>query len=130
MKKIIYCCIYLSTFLVTFFTYAQNNIQGAVLDAEGNPLYGASIIIENTTQGTTTDQNGEFSMKTTASFPFNIVVSFIGYESQTYEVLDLNFNKISLFLEMNLMKLLFLPQEGLKKFKKLLLRYLSLRPRT
>ena len=95
MKKFIYCC-YLSTFLVTFFTYAQNNIQGAVFDAEGNPLYGASIIIEKTTQGTTTDQNGEFSMKTTASFPFNIVVSFIGYESQTYEVLDLNFNKISL----------------------------------
>ena len=67
-----------------------------MFDAEGNPLYGASIIIEKTTQGTTTDQNGEFSMKTTASFPFNIVVSFIGYESQTYEVLDLNFNKISL----------------------------------
>ncbi len=40
-------------------------ISGVVADSKsGSPLYLAEILIEGTVQGTTTDQNGYFSMTT------------------------------------------------------------------
>ncbi len=40
----------------------QFSINGKVLDKDGNPLPGASIVIKGTTKGTTTDFDGNFSI--------------------------------------------------------------------
>jgi TonB-linked SusC/RagA family outer membrane protein len=60
-------------------------ITGKVLDAEDDTsLPGASVVIEGTTVGTTTDFDGNFTLEV----PSNAVllVSFIGYESQEVRI--------------------------------------------
>lgn len=58
-----------------------NNVQvkGQVTGVDNKPLEGASIVIKESTAGTTTDANGNFSL----SVPDNaiLVVSYVGYES-------------------------------------------------
>lgn len=65
-------------------TYAQN-VSGRITGAENEALPGVSILIKGTTQGTTTDNTGKFSLK----LPNNnatLVVSFIGYVKQEVAV--------------------------------------------
>lgn len=66
-----------------FFGLAQNNISGVIADSEGNPLFGAAVVIEGTTEGTTTDFDGAFSFSTSKKLPFNLTVSYLGYETST-----------------------------------------------
>ena len=62
-------------------------MRGEVRDAENNdPLIGANIIIEGTSEGNVTDFDGNFELVTDLNFPFNIVISYTGYSSQTMEV--------------------------------------------
>ncbi|MFT3904450.1 MAG: TonB-dependent receptor [Niabella sp.] len=62
-------------------------LQGTVVDETTNqPLDGANINIEGTTNQTTTDIKGQFILKTGQKFPYNIVVTFVGYESKTIAV--------------------------------------------
>ena len=62
--------------------YAQNvKVRGQLVDAEtGEPLIGASVVVEGTTQGSVTDIDGYF----TQSAPANatIVFSYVGYQEQ------------------------------------------------
>ncbi len=65
--------------------YAQNVVvRGMVKDNEGETLVGASVLQKGTTNGTTTDINGEFSL----SVPGNssLVISYIGYQTATVGV--------------------------------------------
>jgi TonB-linked SusC/RagA family outer membrane protein len=59
-------------------------IKGTVLDEEGNPIPGATVIIEGTTTGTVTDIDGNFSLN--ADPGAVIKISFIGYKSETITV--------------------------------------------
>lgn len=64
-------------------TAAQSTIAGTVRDAEtAEPLFGASVRIKSTTQGATTDIQGNFEFGTDLTFPVSIQVSYIGYEAQ------------------------------------------------
>lgn len=61
-------------------TFAQSTVQGTVTDeATGEALPGVNIVIKGTTQGTSTDVNGKFSLKANAEDV--LVFSYIGYES-------------------------------------------------
>ncbi|WP_158861301.1 M56 family metallopeptidase [Lunatibacter salilacus] len=60
-------------------SYADGFWTGTVRDPEGNTLPGAHIIIVDTTKGTVTDINGDFSIFADASR--KLVVSFMGYQS-------------------------------------------------
>ncbi len=61
----------------------QETITGRVTDAEtGNPIPGVTIVIQGTTTGTTTDVDGNFEL-TTPDLQQTLVISFIGYSSQT-----------------------------------------------
>lgn len=57
-------------------------VTGRVVDAQGLPVIGASIIIEGTTTGVITDADGQFSL---ANVPSNatLEISSIGYASVT-----------------------------------------------
>ena len=59
----------------------QNPITGTVTDENGLPLPGVTILIKGTTQGTTTNVGGNYSI---SSLPDNavLVFSFIGMKSQ------------------------------------------------
>ena len=69
--------------LLSSYSWAQSNlITGVVSDKEtGEKLPGVTLVEEGTMNGTTTDIDGNFSLKLTDS-PATIVVSFIGYTTQ------------------------------------------------
>ncbi|MEQ8217817.1 MAG: TonB-dependent receptor [Arenibacter sp.] len=76
MKKYYFIALIL-IFGMVGFTNAQ--VSGSVLDEEGTPLPGASIVIKGTTTGTTTDFDGNFTIE--ASMGDILVVSYIGFET-------------------------------------------------
>lgn len=59
----------------------KRTIRGKVMDSQGEPLIGASLLVEGTKTGFLTDLDGNYEM-TDISFPANVVVSFIGYSDQ------------------------------------------------
>lgn len=72
----------LSIFLTLAFglsSYAQQ-ITGSVSDDNGIPLPGASVVIQGSSSGTTTDFDGNFSIETSQGS--TLVISYVGYESQ------------------------------------------------
>lgn len=58
-----------------------NVVKGKVVDANGEPVIGATIKEVGTDNGTVTDVDGNFTIKTQADATLEI--SFIGYQSQT-----------------------------------------------
>ena len=58
----------------------QQRISGTVKDASGQPVIGAGILVQGTTIGTVTGNDGSFSLSVPANS--TIEVSSIGYESQ------------------------------------------------
>ena len=60
-------------------------VKGRVTDANGEPIIGANVLIEGTTnQGVITDIDGNFSLK--ASVGQTLKISYIGYLSRTVRV--------------------------------------------
>ena len=64
---------------------AQNrSISGTVVDAAGQPVIGASVIVSgNSTVGTVTGVNGEFTLSVPAGA--KIEVASLGYKTQTFD---------------------------------------------
>ncbi|MDR0982968.1 MAG: TonB-dependent receptor [Culturomica sp.] len=96
MKKIVFKSLglFVCVMLIPLFTYAQNvTVTGSVKDVTGEVLIGATVLEEGTQNGTVTDANGNFSLN--VSSKGKLVISFIGFESQTLLVGDnTNFNVI------------------------------------
>jgi outer membrane cobalamin receptor len=76
MKKMYFAMV---AFLMTAVAFSQGTITGTVLDGDGgSPLPGASVVVDGTTNGTSTDFDGNFTIEVTESTG-NLVVSYIGY---------------------------------------------------
>lgn len=66
-------------FFITAIAFSQGTITGTILDGDsGDPLPGASIVVEGTPNGTSTDFDGNFTIEVAESTG-NLVVSYIGY---------------------------------------------------
>ena len=72
--------------LIPLFTFAQNTLTGRVLDDQGQPLHGATVIIKDSNNGAVTDALGQFNLSTQSSFPFEIEVSYVGFDHLTFTV--------------------------------------------
>lgn len=71
--------------------FSQNKtITGKVVDAQGNPVVGASVVIRHTVQGTATDAEGNF--KLTVGPNAVIIISSAGFTSQTLKADELEPN--------------------------------------
>lgn len=57
---------------------AQNAVRGTVLDETGQPVIGATVTVDDTYIGTTTDTKGEFEIK--AAIGSSITVQYLGYD--------------------------------------------------
>ena len=64
----------------------QKTITGLVFDDQGIALPGATVLVENSNRGVTTDFDGNFSIE--ASNGEVLVISFIGYKNQSVTVDD------------------------------------------
>lgn len=63
--------------LSTVTVWAQEAVTGTVIDENGEPLIGASVLVKGTKTGTVTDVNGKFSLNSASGK--TLVISFIGY---------------------------------------------------
>lgn len=59
-------------------------IKGTVVDAQGEPIIGANVLVKGTTVGVITDIDGNFQLD--ASAKSTLVVTFIGYKDQSVTV--------------------------------------------
>jgi TonB-linked SusC/RagA family outer membrane protein len=74
---------------------AQQTVSGLVTDAEGTPLPGATVIVQGTSNGVTSDFDGKYSINVERGQ--TLEASFIGYQSNTVLVEDQD--QINLSLE-------------------------------
>ena len=59
-------------------------LVGTVLDENGEPVIGASVLLKGTGTGAVTDVNGHFSVQQISS-KTTLVISFVGYLTQEVE---------------------------------------------
>ena len=69
-------------FLMGTTLFAQTKLTGKVVDEYNQALPGADVIIKGTTQGTSTDFDGNFSLETSDTAG-TLTVGFMGYISKT-----------------------------------------------
>jgi iron complex outermembrane receptor protein len=84
MRKLLTLCIIL---IVYTYTYAQNSLTGKVTDSKtGAPISGATVKVKHSKAGTSTSDNGNFTIQ---AKPGDVVeISSIGYTSQSVNVTD------------------------------------------
>ena len=59
-------------------------VSGTVLDPDGNPLIGATVVVVKGTQGAVTDAKGKFTIKAKPSD--SLQISYLGYKTETLNV--------------------------------------------
>lgn len=70
--------------------YAQKStVTGKVLSAAGDPLIQATVLEKGTTNGTLTDNNGNFTITVTSQNPV-LVINYVGYTRQEIPVAGLS----------------------------------------
>ncbi|WP_274474287.1 TonB-dependent receptor [Mangrovimonas aestuarii] len=60
---------------------AQHKLSGTVTDDQNNPLEFVSIYLPQLEKGTTTDDNGNFTIKNLPTGSYDILFSYIGFET-------------------------------------------------
>lgn len=81
--------IFMSTLLLMNFIYAQTTINGSVVDQEtSQPLPGVNIVVKGTFTGVSADFDGNFSITTDEQLPIALEVSYLGFKTQTIEVVS------------------------------------------
>ncbi len=62
----------------------EKTVTGTVLDENGEPMIGVSVLVKGSTVGTITDFDGKFTLKAPSSS--TLVISYIGYQTQEIKV--------------------------------------------
>lgn len=82
--------------LATTMAIAQvKTITGIVTDPSGEPIIGANVTVDGTSNGTITDVDGNFRLQNVDNNS-KLKISYIGYVTQTLSVLEKNSFKITL----------------------------------
>jgi TonB-linked SusC/RagA family outer membrane protein len=80
----------------SIFGYSQNyEIKGNVVDANGIPLPGVTILVKNTTIGASTDFDGNFTISNVQNGE-TLVFSYIGFATKKVLVSNSNFMNVTL----------------------------------
>ena len=93
MKKI---TLLIATLFLSGIMFAQNTVSGVVIDSElGTGLPGASVVVQGSSDGVSSDFNGQFTIN--AAQGSTLVISYLGYETKEVQVGDaLNLGTIEL----------------------------------
>lgn len=80
LRKSVFWMILLVSFFLATDAAAQKKVSGTVT-ADGEALIGANILIKGTTQGTSTDLDGKFSL-TVPNDAKTLVISYLGFDTK------------------------------------------------
>ncbi|QWX83830.1 TonB-dependent receptor [Cellulophaga sp. HaHaR_3_176] len=81
---------------------AQNNIIRGIVSNNKIPVSFANIVIEGTTIGTSSDENGEFELSNNVDGSYKLIISAIGYKTAYVTVKKANDN--GNFIKINLIE--------------------------
>lgn len=82
-----FCFCLLILFFTAFPIHGQTIVSGRILSAfNSQPLTGASVYLNNTTIGTTTDSAGRYSLGNVPNGVHELVVSFVSYQTMIYKL--------------------------------------------
>jgi outer membrane cobalamin receptor len=95
--------IYLTILLALFCSTAlfSQTISGTVTDKGNEPLGFVNLLWANTTIGVSTDEKGHFKIATPTSYPGLLVVSYVGFKTDTIKVWE-NMKKLKIQLKSTL----------------------------
>src|SRR5690554_20104 len=79
-ELILILCLFLG-----FTTFAQKRVGGLVLEEQGYPIPGVTVLEKGTTNGVITDMDGKFSLEVAGESSV-LVLSFVGMETQEITV--------------------------------------------
>lgn len=96
----------------------NHKVTGRVVDSAGEPLIGATIMVEGTKDGTVTDIDGNFTINTTSKA--KLVISYVGYTTQTILVGDKTTIDVTLKEVANTMNEVVVTALGIKRAEKAL----------
>lgn len=103
MKRILQALVIIISLLHSLNVFAQSmEVKGSVIDEQGEPMIGASILIKGTSTGTVSDEDGNFTIH--AAIGDIIVVSYVGFAPQEIN-LDDNLDTIEVKLKIKLIEL-------------------------
>ena len=80
---------FFASFGMVLFLNAQTKITGTVKDSNGEALIGASVQVDGTSDGTTTDLDGNFTIMV-ADANGSLKVSYTGYSSKLVPINERN----------------------------------------
>ncbi len=96
----------LSSMLMILSVSAQTgstiNVRGTVKDVTGEPVIGASILLQGTTSGVVTDYDGNFSIQAPGNG--TLVISYVGYITQTIAIQNRSSLEVILQEDMELLE--------------------------
>ena len=83
---------------IPLFTFAHNTFTGTVLDDEGQPLYGATVIIKDSINGTINYQWDQSFTSNNTTFPgavdekslFDVTLGFVINKNVMFELAGIN----------------------------------------
>ncbi|MFI0430563.1 SusC/RagA family TonB-linked outer membrane protein [Mariniflexile sp. HMF6888] len=112
----------LFVFCISLFQYAnaQTTVTGTITDASsGIPLPGASIIVKGTTNGVSSDFDGNYSIEVSANAS-TLVVSYVGYSTKEVELTGATTINITLSEDTEMLGEVVVTALGIKREKKAL----------
>ena len=79
-------------------SFGQNSIRGVLTDeTTGEPIIGATIYVEGTSDGAISDYDGTFQVNTEKPVPFTLIISYLGYDDKSLSVSSFGqYQKVSL----------------------------------
>jgi hypothetical protein len=69
--------------------FGYSRVEGRLIDESGQPMIGASILIQGTAIGTVTDIDGRYSLEVPANAK-NLAISYVGYNTKVIPVVQGN----------------------------------------
>ena len=93
--------IFISVLFCLLTTCLFSQVSGFVRDGNGNALIGANVVWKGTNYGTTTDENGAFSLEK-RNDSNSLVTSYVGFANDTTYCEGLDFIEITLHGEITL----------------------------
>ena len=84
--------------LCSWGTIGQTTISGIVTEANGTPILGANVYLDGTYDGSSSDENGNFTFETSEEGEQNLIVSFLSFENYSLKVNVSEMNNLSIKL--------------------------------
>ncbi len=88
-RKSLYSFVLLTLLSVFSTDICARPFKGKVVDADGKPLTGVTIIVNNSKEGTVTDAEGKFNLQIESDkLPITLTINYLGYQKRELKVVS------------------------------------------